>query len=88
LSISHITAALDFNVPLSDLADSITAVISTVVKLRSGIPDDHELKLMRSHLNTVTIEMQLLAKHLEFLEDSVSQLGDDDRASFPVRVSC
>lgn len=67
--------------PLSDLADSITAVISTVVKLRSGIPDDHELKLMRSHLNTVTIEMQLLAKHLEFLEDSVSQLGDDDRAS-------
>jgi hypothetical protein len=73
---------------LSDLADSITAVISTVVKLRSGIPDDHELKLMRSHLNTVTIEMQLLAKHLEFLEDSVSQLGDDDRASFPVRVSC
>jgi hypothetical protein len=70
---------LDFNVPLSDLADSIAAVISTVVKLRSGIPDEHELKLMRSHLNTVTIEMQLLSKHLEFLDDSVSQLGDDDR---------
>jgi hypothetical protein len=70
-------AALDFNVPLSDLADSVTAVISTVVKLRSGIPDQHELKLMRSHLNTVTIELQLLAKHLESLEDCVAQLGAD-----------
>jgi hypothetical protein len=70
-------AALDFNVPLSDLADSVTAVISTVVKLRAGIPDQHELKLMRSHLNTVTIELQLLAKHLESLEDCVAQLGAD-----------
>lgn len=64
-------ASLDLNVPLGDLADSVTAVISTVVKLRSGIPDDHEQKLMRSHLNTVGIEMQLLAKHLESLDDQL-----------------
>lgn len=57
------------------MSESVTFVIATAVKVRSGAPDSEELRLIRSHLNTISLETQLLTKNIEMNDVAAHELA-------------
>lgn len=59
----------------AELSESVMFVIATAVKVRSGAPDSEELRLIRSHLNTISLETQLLTRNIEMNDVAAHELA-------------